>query len=80
MLRMTDIEKRVRRILIEVLELDAYKLPVVIDVDRVETWDSLEHLNLIEALGKEFGISIEHAVSVELLSEEDILTYLKKAL
>ncbi len=77
---MTDIAKRVRSTLIEVLDLDAFELPNVIDVDNVETWDSLGHITLVEALEKEFGISIDYAAAMELLCEEEILTYLRKVL
>ena len=41
---------KLRKILIEVLELDANNLPDMITVDNSENWDSIGHYQIIEKL------------------------------
>tara|TARA_B100000401_G_C52128975_1_gene403979 strand:+ start:171 stop:401 length:231 start_codon:yes stop_codon:yes gene_type:complete len=71
---------KLRKILIEVLELDAKNLPEIINVDNSEKWDSIGHYQIIEKLENEFNLEIEVSVVVELLGEEEILNYLNKTL
>ena len=71
---------KLRKILIEVLELDANNLPKMINVDNSENWDSIGHYQIIEKLEKEFNLAIEASDVVELLGEKEILNYLNETL
>ena len=67
----------VRAVLVEALALDADRMPAVLDVDHVESWDSLGHMMVIEALEARFGQAIGHGAALSLLSEDAILAYLR---
>ena len=71
-------KEKLRKILIEVLELNANNLPEVINVENSENWDSLGHFQIIERIEKEFNIVVEGSKVVELLGEKEILNYLNE--
>ncbi len=75
---MDEIAKQVRDIIVQVFELDVQNLPKELDIDNIANWDSLGHLNLIETLCKKFDIVIDQTQSVELLSEEAIVEFIKQ--
>tara|TARA_B100001778_G_C18181069_1_gene446931 strand:- start:55 stop:303 length:249 start_codon:yes stop_codon:yes gene_type:complete len=77
---MNKTKNKLRRILIEVLELDVNKLPEIIDVENSVNWDSLGHFQLIEKIEDEFNIEIEANKVVKLLGEREILNYLNENL
>ena len=77
---MNKIKDKLRKILIEVLDLDINRLPEIIDVENAENWDSLGHFQLIEKLEKEFNIEIEANKVVTLIGEREILKYLNENL
>ena len=71
-------KEKLRKILIEVLELNANNLPEVINVENSENWDSLGHFQIIERIENEFNIVVEGSKVVELLGEKEILNYLNE--
>ena len=71
---------KLRKILIEVLELDANNLPDMITVDNSENWDSIGHYQIIEKLENEFNLIIEPYNVLELVGEKEILNYLNETL
>ena len=77
---MIKIQDKLRRILIEVLELNINELPEIIDVENSENWDSLGHFQIIEKIEKEFKIEIEADKVIKLLGEKEILDYLNENL
>ena len=77
---MNKIKDKLRRILVEVLELNLNELPEIIDVENSENWDSLGHFQIIEKIEKEFKIEIEADKVVQLLGEKEIINYLKENL
>lgn len=64
---------RVRRIVADVFGLPIEEIRPDSSPDNIETWDSLQHLNLVLALEQEFGVQfspeeIEQLLSVELVA------------
>jgi acyl carrier protein len=73
---MPELRRRVRGVIARTFEITDAELPVPADVDSVVKWDSLGHMELIEALEQEFDIEIEHADAVLLLGEAEIVDHL----
>lgn len=73
----TDLQARVRAVIAETFEMAVSDLPAEPDADNIQKWDSLGHMELIEALEQAFGLELEHAVAVTLLSEAEIVRYLQ---
>ena len=48
-----------------------------INIDSVEEWDSINHLELIVTLEEEFGIKIPHDIAVNLHSKSQIVQAIK---
>ena len=72
-----DLIRRVRAVIAETFELDLRSLPDEPDVETIENWDSLGHIQLIEALEEAFGVEVAHADSVLLLSQSAIVEHLR---
>lgn len=64
---------RVRRIVSDVLQLPLEQVQADTSPDNVETWDSIQHLNLVLALEQEFGTQFDPEEIEELLSVELIV-------
>jgi acyl carrier protein len=50
---------RVRAVAADVLDVSAERLDACASTETIETWDSLQHLNLVLALEQEFGVQFE---------------------
>jgi acyl carrier protein len=64
---------------------DLFALPVAeitpeTSPDIIETWDSLQHLNLVLAIEQEFGVQFGPEDIAQILSVEDIVTLLTEKL
>jgi acyl carrier protein len=64
---------RVRIVVASVLELPEERLEPASSPDNIETWDSIQHLNMVLALEQEFGVEftpeeIEQMLSLELIA------------
>ncbi len=64
--------ERVQRIIADLFSLPPAEVTPASSPDTIETWDSLQHLNLVLALEQEFGLQfspeeIEQMLSVELI-------------
>ena len=73
-----DLRNRVRAVIAQTFEMELAALPTEPDADNIQKWDSLGHMELIEALEEEFGIQLEHAAAVNMLSEADIVQQLQQ--
>ncbi len=51
-------EERIKRVMANVLGVDAAEINEDSSPDTIANWDSLRHMNLILALEQEFGITI----------------------
>ena len=63
---------RVQQIVADLFQQSPEKITPASSPDTIETWDSLQHLNLVLALEQEFGLQftpeeIEQMLSVELI-------------
>ncbi len=47
-----------KTVLAAVLGIDAASISETTSMDTVESWDSIQHMNLVLAIEEEFGISI----------------------
>jgi acyl carrier protein len=64
----------VTRVLADVFGVDPRQIHPDSSPDTIESWDSVQHLNLIIALEQEFGVrfapeEIEDAISVQAITE-----------
>jgi acyl carrier protein len=54
-----DSEARIRRIMADILNIDAGRIDDGTSMDSVEGWDSANHISLVLALEEEFGIAFD---------------------
>ena len=67
---MTDNEVKLRKVMGDILQIDADSIDEETSVDSVEKWDSQTHLNLVLALESEFDVSFSEEQTVEILNFE----------
>jgi acyl carrier protein len=68
------IADRVRRVLVDVLNVDVEQIQQDSSPDTVENWDSLNHINMVIALEQEFNVvfaadEIERLLTFKLIYE-----------
>ena len=56
-----EIYERLNLIFREVFDDDTIEVTASMTADDIEDWDSLEHINLVEAVEQEFGIKFTMA-------------------
>ncbi|MGN0606567.1 MAG: acyl carrier protein [Oscillospiraceae bacterium] len=54
-----QIYEKLEEIFMDVFDLDSVELYEDTTADDINEWDSLEHINLIEAVEKEFGMKFK---------------------
>ena len=69
------VQERVRHVIGSVFELAPADLPELLGPQTLPGWTSLRHLRIVIELQKEFGIEIDPDVVPELLSEQDMTSY-----
>lgn len=74
---MPSVFERVRAIAADVLQLPQERITLRSSVDNIETWDSLQHLNLILALEQEFGLQFEPEEMESMNSIEQLVELLE---
>ena len=77
---MNNLSNEVRDLLIKHLKIDLKTIPSSIDTETIENWDSLAHLMIIEEISKKYNLDISTSDASNLLSEQEIIQYLKKNL
>ena len=55
---MTVIEE-LRRLAADILEIDLEDLPPESSSETIESWDSVQHLNLVLAIEEQYGIQLD---------------------
>ena len=65
---------RVQRILADVLSIPVEQVTLKSSSETIESWDSLQHLNLMLALEQEFGLELLPEEVERLVSVHDIVT------
>ena len=66
------LKSRIDKIMMQVFDLKLEDLNPEVSVDNLNNWDSISHLDLIEALEKEFQIKFSDDQMVEILDLESI--------
>lgn len=74
----TDIQDRLQLVLKTVFPSISQDCQNEWGPDEIEGWDSLSHLNLVMAVGEEFGVELEFNEIMEIGKVGDILKILKK--
>ncbi|MBC7713350.1 MAG: acyl carrier protein [Rhizobacter sp.] len=69
---------KIQRIFSEVLNVSADEISMDSNMDNVDEWDSMKHLELIMSIESEFEVSFEVHEIVELNSVEKILEILEE--
>jgi acyl carrier protein len=67
------VEVRVRRMVADVLNVPQSQVSRDTSPETVDTWDSVQHLNLVLALEQEFGVSVPPEDIDKLRSVGDII-------
>lgn len=73
-------EERLREIMAVVFQVPAASIGPETSMDNVETWDSLQHMNLVLALEEEFGVSIPDDDAANITSYALVTVVLKELL
>lgn len=63
-------EEKLKKVMAGILKIDASTINEDTSPDTVETWDSLNHLNLVIALEEAFDVSFTETQTVEILNYE----------
>lgn len=69
-----DLERRVRQVMADILQLDPARIDESTSMDSVEHWDSANHINLVLALEEAFGIAFDVAEIEAMTSFADVLS------
>lgn len=75
-----DISERVKDVMGVFFSLDPSDITADSSIETIEQWDSLQHLNLMMALEREFGIRIDVEDAVEMTSFATICKILARYL
>ena len=75
-----DVQEKVIQVLVNILQVSPDKISTKTTSDDIEKWDSLNHINMIQALEQEFGIRYDQEQMVSMLSVEEIIEATKENL
>ena len=73
-------EERVKQIMADVLDLDAATIDDSTAMDRIESWDSLSHINLCLSLEQDFQVSLSVDEMESMLAYDDVVRVLTEKL
>ncbi|WP_430475995.1 acyl carrier protein [Thalassospira lucentensis] len=65
---MYDFENRLKQVMADILEVEISDIVVDSSPDTIESWDSLQQLNLVSALEAEFSIALTPDDIADMLS------------
>ena len=72
------VEARVRRMVADVLDVPQAQVTRDTSPETVETWDSVQHLNIVLSLEQEFGVSVPPEDIDKLRTVGDIVDMVEK--
>jgi acyl carrier protein len=75
-----ELTEKVRGIMARVFGTEAEKITVDASPDKIETWDSLGHMNLIVALEEELGIRFNDDQTVNMQNFKLVIEEVKQSL
>lgn len=73
-----DLENQLKDICATIFEVDVSIIKHDSSPDNIESWDSMNHMNLILAIEEEFQLKILDDDAVELFSFIELLSYIEK--
>lgn len=73
-----DIKNRVFKVVSQVMNVPVGEIAEESSPDTIETWDSLQHINLVLALEEEFGASLTDQQIVDMLNVGLIVLSIKE--
>jgi acyl carrier protein len=71
-------ENKLKDIFAIIFEVDVSAINNDSSPDNIESWDSMNHMNLILAIEEEFQLKILDDDAVELLSFSEAISYVKQ--
>jgi len=77
---MQELDARLRKIFGELFHLDPATIPDDARRGELDGWDSLGHLDLVSALEREFGVSIDTDQALEIETVGDASRVLRSLL
>lgn len=77
---MTTLFERVRGIAADILSLPGEQITLESSAHTIESWDSVQHLNLVLALEQEFGLQFEPEEIERMNAIRQILVVLQSKL
>ena len=75
-----DVQEKVMQVMVNIFQVSPDKISTKTTSDDIEKWDSLNHINMIQALEQEFGIRYDQEQMVSMLSVEEIIEATKEIL
>ena len=75
-----DVQEKVMQVVVNIFQVSPDKISTKTTSDDIEKWDSLNHINMIQALEQEFGIRYDQEQMVSMLSVEEIIEVTKEIL
>jgi len=75
---MTDIVKTVKSIMSEVFEINESQINSDSNSKNIESWDSLNHMNLIVSLEENYDVEIDEEDIPKLMSFQSIVEIIEK--
>lgn len=66
-------EERLKILVADILDVDPESIDGSTTRDNTESWDSLNHINLVTALEQQFGVSFDVSEIESMSSFDDIL-------
>ncbi len=75
---MNKMEDELKKIFKNIFKIEEKKINKKTNYKSIKNWDSLNHVKLVMAIESKFRISIDPDQSINFLSYDIILKYLKK--
>ena len=69
---------RIKKVMCAVFGVNVADITDDTNPDTIENWDSLNHINLVLALEKEFNVKIEGEEVIEMITLENIIKVLEE--
>ena len=68
---------RVKMIMADIFQVDSDNITESSDSENIENWDSVNHIQLIQAIEEEFDIMLTEDEYIDMLSYKKILEFVR---
>ena len=76
----TEIQDKLKKIMSNIFKVDLSLINDDINIENLDEWDSLAHMNLITTIEQDFSIRFDDDLIEELISFKNIYSHLKEAI